>query len=127
GVFYRHRVDLLWPQWRMSEQRPAQVRKVTIRISYGCDALVYLEHMHVFPRHITVSEGAKHDPGCTATAERHHEAPARITSAAGFLSDDRGRPHGDRIGIGQYFDLHGRTPGYRVTVGLCQPPGGVTF
>ena len=59
-------------------------------------------------------------PPLTARAKRPRAATAARASAAMTAAPRVG----DRVGVGEHFDLHG---GYAVTVGFCQPPGGVTL
>ncbi len=55
------------------------------------------------------------------------EHNGRVVSIPIHVVHERGRPPGDRIGIGEHFDLHARAPRYGATIGFCQPPGGVTL
>ena len=120
----RHRVDLLRRQRRAVEQALAEVRQVAVGVAGGRDALVHLEEVHARPRHVLARERAQHQPRRAAAAHGEGEAPARRDRGAGLRGDDRGPPRGHRVGVGEDFELH---CGYAVTVGFCQPPGGVTL
>src|ERR1039458_2649105 len=104
--FHRHGIDLLRRQRRMFEQACAQMCQVSIRISGGCDALVNLEDMHVFPRHFFVCQRAQHDPGRMTAADRHDEAPTGCNRSASVRRNGRRRGSCHRFGILKHFQLH---------------------
>ena len=92
------------------------MRQVAVGVAGGRDPLVHLEEVHVHPWHVLPREQPQHDPRRAAAAHGEGEAPARRDRGSGIRGDDRGAARGDRVGVGEDFQLH--RGGYAVTVGF---------
>ena len=122
----RHRVHLPRGERRPLEQALGEVRQVAVGVAGRRDALVDLEEVHVFPRHVGhLRQRLQHHPRGAAAAERDGEAAAGGDRRARLAGDEGGAGPRDRVGVGEDFDLHAAAR-YAATVGFTQPPGGVT-
>ena len=113
----------------MLKQALVQMGEITVRVSCRGRALVDLDQMHALPRNLLADQETQHDPRSVTAANRRDEPAAHGNGRPGLCRDQRGRLSGDRIGIDQYFDVHGYTydPGWLVTIGLCRPSDGETL
>jgi hypothetical protein len=103
GSFHGHGMHLFMAQRGML-QAFAHVGQVSTRMSRRRPTFVHLDHMHALPRDIFACQGTKHEPRSAAAADSHEEATAR--GRASLCGDYRRCPSGDRIGIGEDFNLH---------------------
>src|SRR6478672_10009348 len=105
------------------------MREIAVGVSFWCDALINLEHMHTDPGDVALSgEHTQHDPRRMTAADSHHETPAFGNRCARFFSDQGRRPSRDRVRISKHLDLHAAPLAQSYpTFGFCQPPGGTTF
>src|SRR5215472_15361841 len=102
-------MNLLGSERRMLKQTFMQMGKVSVRISRRRHALVHLHHIHVLPRNILVGQGTKHLPRRVAATNREIEAATRVHCRASLGSHDLSALSSHRIGIGEYFNLHGNS------------------
>jgi hypothetical protein len=123
-------VDLLGSERRVLEQAFAQVSKISVRVSGGCDSLIYLHDVRALPGHLFICQSTKHFPGGVAAADRYDETAPIRHRRPGFRSDNLGSPTRDYLGIGKYLNLHNSVSDamfFSSVVGFAQPPGGATF
>src|SRR5262245_1261548 len=113
----------------MLEQAVAQVGEVPVGISGRSNAFVYLHHMHESPGYVLIGQSAHHLPRRMAPADGHDEPATRRDDRPRFGGNDRGSLPGNRLGIGQSFNLHvcASPPDQPATARFCQPPGGTTL
>jgi hypothetical protein len=101
-----HLVNLCGRERRMVQKTFAQMGKIPVRISRGCDALIDLDYMDSPPRHVGGCQIAQHDPWSAATTHCNNKSSARVYRQPRFFGDDRRRFLGDRLGRVQYFNVH---------------------
>jgi hypothetical protein len=118
GKLHRHRVYLLREYRRMIEKALAQVREIPVRMTWGSNPLVDLNHMNRGPRHIRARERTQHHPWCVAAADRHDETTARGDGFPRLFGDDiRGSlRHGFRRA--KHFTIQGHGHAARTSAGF---------
>jgi hypothetical protein len=75
----------------MVQKTFAQMGKIPVRISRGCDALIDLDYMDSPPRHVGGCQIAQHDPWSAATTHCNNKSSARVYRQPRFFGDDRRR------------------------------------
>src|SRR5215813_11627232 len=114
----------------MLQQTLAEVSEISVRVAFGGDSLVHLNHMNSVPGHIFLREIAKHDPGSFAAAHCHHEFASSCDCLSGLFRDQPRGFTGDRSGIRINFNFHQAaslaTANPFLSPTWYQSPGGVT-
>src|SRR5436309_6561775 len=100
-------MDLFRAQWGMLQQAFAQVREVSVRVSFGGHTLVDLTYMNTGPRDIFTRQRPQHDPRSVTATDSQGEAATGSDCRTSIRGDYRGSRPRDGIGIIKHFELHG--------------------